>query len=91
MAWYRRFETPIKLPDGRRLVTLDDAAAYIQLLPKKEQDLPHWQTAIRELLICADRGGIMFLAELGMMQALHYGEVVEKEPRRKRVKKYKVI
>jgi hypothetical protein len=34
------------LPDGRKLLTLKDAADYITKLPKKESDLPEWQTAI---------------------------------------------
>jgi hypothetical protein len=37
--WSRSFEDPILLPDGRRLVTLPDAASYIMKLPKAEQDL----------------------------------------------------
>jgi hypothetical protein len=45
-GWQRKFEDPIPLPDGRKLVTLRDAANYITNLPKKESDLPEWQTAI---------------------------------------------
>jgi hypothetical protein len=37
--WSRPFEDPIPLPDGRKFVTLKDAAAYIMKLPKAEQDL----------------------------------------------------
>ena len=36
-GWQRRFEEPIPLPRGRQLVTLEDAARYIQKLPKAEQ------------------------------------------------------
>ena len=32
------FEDPIILPDGRKLLTLKDAADYITKLPKKESD-----------------------------------------------------
>lgn len=53
-GWQRRFDDPIALPNGRRLVTLEDAALYIQMLPKKEQDLPHWQTAILTLINTAE-------------------------------------
>jgi len=31
---------------GRQLVTLEDAGAHIMKLPKAEQDLPEWQTAV---------------------------------------------
>jgi len=30
-GWQRKFENPIPLPDGRKLVTLQDAADYITL------------------------------------------------------------
>jgi hypothetical protein len=41
-GWQREFDDPIALPNGGSLVTLEGAARYIQKLPKKEQDLPHW-------------------------------------------------
>jgi len=40
LNWSREFEDPITLPDGRKLLTLKDAADYIMKLPKKESDLP---------------------------------------------------
>jgi len=40
----REFDEPIALPDGRKLVTLRDAASYITALPKKEADTREWQT-----------------------------------------------
>jgi hypothetical protein len=54
--WQRKFEDPIPLPIGRKLVTLRDAADYITGLPKKESDLPEWQTAIDVLLPCSRSG-----------------------------------
>jgi hypothetical protein len=33
-AWSRRFDEPIPLPDGKTLITLKQAAAYIIALPK---------------------------------------------------------
>jgi hypothetical protein len=38
-SWDRKFNEPITLPAGRRLVILRDAAQYIQKLPKKEEPL----------------------------------------------------
>ena len=35
--WSRAFDEPISVPRGRQLVTLKDAANYIQKLPKAEQ------------------------------------------------------
>jgi hypothetical protein len=46
-GWGREFDDPIALPNACRLVTLEDAARYIQHLPNKEQDLPHRQTSRR--------------------------------------------
>jgi hypothetical protein len=56
LPWSASFEDPIILPDGRKLLTLNDAADYITKLPKKESDLPEWQTAI-EVLMLVSRGG----------------------------------
>jgi hypothetical protein len=44
--WSRAFDEPIPLPRSRRIVTLKDAAEYIQKLPKAEQDLEEWQAAV---------------------------------------------
>jgi hypothetical protein len=69
-GWQRQFEDPIPLPKGRQLVTLKDAADYITKLPKKESDLPEWQTAI-EALMLVSRGGPTMLARIGVMKALN--------------------
>jgi hypothetical protein len=44
--WSRKFDDPILLSDGGWLVTLKDAADYVMKLPKAEQDLDEWQTAV---------------------------------------------
>jgi hypothetical protein len=33
LSWSTPFPDPIELPNGRKLVTLEDAARYIQKLP----------------------------------------------------------
>jgi hypothetical protein len=68
-GWQREFEDPIPLPDGRTL-TLRDAADYITSLPKKESDLPEWQTAIEVLMLVA-RSGPTMMARIGVMRALN--------------------
>ena len=50
-GWQRKFEDPVLLPDGRKLVTLRDAGDYIANLPKKEADLAEWQAAIEALML----------------------------------------
>jgi hypothetical protein len=53
-GWKRAFDDPIPLPDGRQLVTLKDAGDYITKLPKAEQQLGEWQTAIGCLIGAAE-------------------------------------
>jgi hypothetical protein len=45
--WSRPFFDPIELPDGRRIVTLRNAATFITKLPKREHDAPEWQRSRR--------------------------------------------
>jgi hypothetical protein len=70
LPWSAPFEDPIELPDGRKLLTLKDAADYITGLPKKESALPEWQTAI-EVLLLVSRGGPTMMARIGVMKALN--------------------
>jgi hypothetical protein len=68
-GWKRRFEDPIPLPRGRQLVTLEDAARYIQKLPKAEQRIEEWQTAVEVLILVAEsNGGPTMMARTGVMQ-----------------------
>ena len=69
-GWSRKFDDPIPLPDGQQLVTLRDAAGYITSLPKKESDLPEWQTAI-EVLMLVSRSAPTMMARIGVMKALN--------------------
>jgi hypothetical protein len=71
-GWQRRFDEPIPLPKGRQLVTLKDAARYIQKLPKAEQQIEEWQTAVEALILVAEsNGGPTMLARIGVMRALN--------------------
>src|ERR1700724_2219236 len=56
-GWSKPFDDPIPLPRGRQLVTLKDAARYIQKLPKAEQKVEEWQTAIEALILVAESKG----------------------------------
>ena len=46
MSWGARFDDPIALANGRKLLTLRDAATHMTNLPTKESVLPEWQAAI---------------------------------------------
>jgi hypothetical protein len=76
------FDDPIDLPDGRKLITLRDAATYITKLPKAEHEAPEWQAAMQALMLVA-RGGPTMLARIGVLRALHRKEVRVFNPSRK--------
>jgi hypothetical protein len=70
--WKRRFDDPIILPDGRKLITLRDAATYATALPKKDADSTEWQAAIEALILVANsRTGPTMMARIGVLRALH--------------------
>ena len=71
MAWPRPFEEPTLLSNGRKLVTLKDADAYISKLPKAEHAAPEWQAAMQALVLIAEHGGPTILARTGVMRALN--------------------
>ena len=74
--------------DGRTLRTLRDAAEYIVTLPEWTSRQQHWQTAVRELMMAAEHGGIMLLAEMAIKRAIHHGTELE---RRKPAKAHRIV
>src|SRR5882762_9303798 len=70
-GWTRPFDDPISLPRGRQLVTLKDAAAYIQKLPEAEQQLAEWQAAVEALLLVVEHTGPTMMARIGVLRALN--------------------
>ena len=70
-GWARKFDEPIPLPDGRELVTLQDAGNYVTKLPKAEHEAAEWQAAMHALILVAEKGGPTMLARIGMMQAIN--------------------
>jgi hypothetical protein len=83
-GWQRPFDDPIPLPKGRQLVTLKDAARYIQKLPKAEQQIEEWQAAVEVLILVAEsNGGPTMMARIGVMKALNRHHVREFNPDRK--------
>jgi hypothetical protein len=79
MPWSAPFDDPIELPNGRKLITLKDAASYITRLPKTEHDAPEWQAAIEALMPVVDLGGPTMFARIGVMRGLnrHVERVLE--------------
>jgi hypothetical protein len=86
------WSAPFELPNGRKLVTLEDARHYIAALPKTTQQRPEWQTAAKTLMRAAEGRRLLMFAYIGMMQALHTGKPEPPTtPRRKRAKKHRII
>ena len=83
MSWSRAFDDRIPLPRSRQLVTLKDAANYVQKLPKAEQDLEAWQAAVEALLLVVELNGPTMMARIGIMRALNRGHVREFDTTRK--------
>ena len=52
-------------------MTLRDAADYIMKLPKVEQNLEPWQTAVEALMMAAEDRGPLMHARIGMLRALN--------------------
>ena len=69
--WSRRFDEPIPLARGRRLVTLRDAGIYILKLPESEHTVPEWQAAMEALGLVTTLGGPTMFARIGVMRALN--------------------
>jgi hypothetical protein len=93
LDWKRPFDDPIPLPRGRQLVTLGDAARYIQKLPKAEQQLAEWQAAVEAMLLVADHNGPTMMARIGVMRALNHGkpDLAIKPPPARRAKSYRIV
>ena len=89
-GWSRPFDDPIALPNGRKLLTLRDAATYITRLPKREHDAPAWRAAIEALMLVAEHGGPTMMARIGMMRALYPDEPVTGQ-RKKRARKCRIV
>jgi hypothetical protein len=56
------------LPNGRKLLTLRDAANYITALQKAEHDAAGWQVATETLLLAAERDRSEMTARSWMMR-----------------------
>jgi hypothetical protein len=91
MAWSTAFDDPIALDRGRALLTLKDAARYIQKLPKAEQQREHWQLATAILIDAAEGRDFIMHARVGMLRALNHGKPGEIMQRRKRAKIYRIL
>jgi hypothetical protein len=88
----QKFFDPIELPGRKPLVTLRDAAAYINEIAQGETRCPRMADSHRMPDVVGSHGGDTMLPHIAMMKALRRVVVVAAPaPRRKRAKGYKVV
>ena len=72
--------------------TVREAGHYVTKPPKTDQAKLHWQTVAHELMMAAERRGILMLAEIAMRQALAHGRPKPAPtPRKKAERKYRIV
>jgi len=91
VPWSTKFDDPIPLPNGRKLVTFRDAAIYMLNLPPEARRQQEWQAAAGALVLVAERGGPTMFARIGIMRALNRGKPSPEPKRTRRAKSFKVI
>ena len=90
-GWSRAFDDPITLPDGGEIVTLKDAADYVMTLPKADQKLDEWQTAIGCLIGAAEGRDFLLHARVAVLRALNRHGSATSRPRRKSAKVFRIV
>jgi hypothetical protein len=71
LSWHRRFDEPIELPGGGKLVTLKDAIAWLaKEIPQSEHLMKEVQAAAHCVTEAAENDGPMMFARMSMMQAI---------------------
>lgn len=71
MSWSKRLYQPVVTREGKKLVTLSDARAYVLSLPKTRQMAPEVQAGVEALLMVAEGKGPMLLAQSGVAHIVH--------------------
>jgi hypothetical protein len=84
LSWHRRFDEPIELPGGGKLVTLKDAIAWLaKEIPQSEHLMKEVQAAAHCVTEAAENDGPMMFARMSMMQAINRHKPVEINPKQK--------
>lgn len=71
MSWSDRLLRPVETPDGKRLVTLEDAAIYFQSLPKAKRDDPYIRDRMFILIDVAEGRAPDLLGQTAVAQMVH--------------------
>lgn len=75
MPWSDTFDDLVSFPNGNKAATLEDAALFIQRLPKADQQRPHWQLAVETLINTAEGRDLIFDVRVAMTKASWYSSV----------------
>jgi hypothetical protein len=70
MSWSLKLIEPVALKDGRKLRTLNDAAALILSLPENRQRSDEWRCAVELLVAAADAERNLWTAQAQLDIAL---------------------
>lgn len=71
-GWFRAFDDPIALPDGRKLVTLLDTGEYIPRPAAGRTEGPRMAGGDRSVVLMAAEGrGPLLHARVGILRALN--------------------
>ena len=74
-GWGKRFDNPIVLPDGKKLVTLRDAIHHLaKTVPKCDRYHPAVVLAATIVSNAAEGKDFMLHARIAVMKALHRNE-----------------
>ena len=77
-------DEPIKLPDGKKLITLADVIAWLaKEVPKSEHRMKQVQAAAHCVTEAAENDGPLLFARIGMMQAINRHKLEKFDPKRK--------
>jgi hypothetical protein len=71
MSWKANFYKPIALPNGRKLVTLIDAANYFMAFLKSNEETPEVARAVLHLMEAAERRLPIMHAGVAVALAIH--------------------
>lgn len=70
MSKRTKFIPPIDLPDGKQLITLEDAGRYLMAMPEKKLNEPEWKAALRIVVRAINGEEPEMHARIAMMRAL---------------------
>jgi hypothetical protein len=73
LFWSTKFNSPVPLPEGGHLLTLDDARVYLIRLPEQMSEGLAWLTAMELVLQSGTNGGPTDTARKALMEALYAG------------------